>query len=204
MFVGMEQKTVLNELQRERNNDIITSFASDYSLRFVILQKITEKEVRLELEWTPDMLTTCNILFIKRNNFNIYKDITTFKIAEMLQIVNLDFQNESDVLSMSYQYINKLLMPMMSLYKNEVEKKTSTSEKNTANAIMRKMNELNFSIAQCQKTVTVQEVKLEIYPKIKEILAKQEKDKYLSNPELISAEDIAIMSEDVAKWNRDI
>lgn len=86
MFVGMEQKTVLNELQRERNNDIITSFASDYSLRFVILQKITEKEVRLELEWTPDMLTTCNILFIKRNNFNIYKDITTFKIAEMLQV----------------------------------------------------------------------------------------------------------------------
>ena len=52
--------------------------------------------------------------------------------------------------------------------------------------------------------MTVQEVKLEIYPKIKEILAKQEKDKYLNNPELISAEDLTIMSEDVAKWNRDI
>lgn len=37
-------------------------------------------------------------------------------------------------------------MPMMSLYKNEVEKKTSTSEKNTANAIMRKMNEVNKKI----------------------------------------------------------
>lgn len=86
MFLGMDQNALLEQLQRERNNEIISNFASDISLRFVILQKTTEKEVRLEVEWMPDMLSTSNILIIKRNNFTIYKDITAFKIAEMLQV----------------------------------------------------------------------------------------------------------------------
>jgi len=51
------------------------------------------------------------------------------------------------------------MMPMLSLYKIEFEKKP-TSDKNTFNNIMRKVNELNFSIAQCQEMVTVPEVKL--------------------------------------------
>ena len=118
MFLGLEQGQLLTELQRERNNEIITNFASDYSLRFVIMQKVTEKEVKLEVEWSGDMLTTTNILIIKRNNFSLYKDITAYKIAGMLQVVNLDFQNESDILNMSYQYINKLMMPVLGLYKN--------------------------------------------------------------------------------------
>ena len=75
MFLGLEQGQLLTELQRERNNEIITNFASDYSLRFVIMQKVTEKEVKLEVEWSGDMLTTTNILIIKRNNFSLYKDI---------------------------------------------------------------------------------------------------------------------------------
>lgn len=85
------------------------------------------------------MLSTANILLIKKKNFNIYKDITAFKIAEMIQTVNLDFQNESDPLNISFQYINKLLMPMLGLYKIEFEKK-STSDKNTFNNIMRKVS----------------------------------------------------------------
>lgn len=145
------------------------------------------------MEWVADMLSTTNILIIKRSNFSIYKDITPFKIAGMLQVVNLDFQNESDILNMSYQYINKLMMPMLGLYKNELEKKP-TADKNTFNNIMRKMNELNFSIAQCQDTVTVPEVKLEIYPKIKDVIAKKEKAKYLSDPELITGDDLNRMS----------
>jgi len=68
-------------------------------------------------------------------------------------------------------------MPMLGLYKNEFEKK-STSDKNTFNNIMRKVNELNFSIAQCQEMVTVPEVKLEINTKIKEIITKKMIEKY--------------------------
>jgi len=43
---------------------------------------------------------------------------------------------------------------------------------------MRKVNELNFSIAQCQEMVTVPEVKLEINTKIKEIITKKMIEKY--------------------------
>ena len=64
------------------------------------------------------MLGTTNVLVMKRSNFSLYKDITAFKVAGMLQIVNLDFQNEADILNMSYQYINKMMMPMLGLYKN--------------------------------------------------------------------------------------
>lgn len=91
----------------------------------------------------------------------------------MIQTVNLDFQNESDPLNISFHYINKLLMPMLSLYKIQFEKK-STSDKNTFNNIMRKVSELNFSIAQCQEMVTVPQIRLEISPKIKEIVSKKQ------------------------------
>ena len=85
------------------------------------------------------MLSACNILLIKKSNFNLFKDITQFKITEMIQVVNLDFQNESDPLNISYQYINKLMMPMLGLYRNDLQKK-STSDKNSFTNIMRKLN----------------------------------------------------------------
>jgi hypothetical protein len=108
----------------------------------------------VELEWVQEMLITCNILLIKKNNFNLDQEITSFKIAEMVQVVSLDFQNEQDPLSVSYQYINKLMIPLLSLYRIEFEKK-STSDKTAFGNIMRKVNELNFSFAQSQETSTV-------------------------------------------------
>lgn len=145
MFLEVEQDKLLSELRRERNSEHIASFANDYALRFIILQKNKEGDIRIEMEWIADMLSSCNILLIKKNNFNIYKDINIFKISEMLQIVNLDFQNESDPLNVSFQYINKLMMPMLGLYKNEFEKKP-TSDKNTFNNIMRKVNEVKIPL----------------------------------------------------------
>ena len=61
----------------------------------------------------------------------------------MMQIVNLDFSSESDPLNISFHYINKLMMPLLGLYKNEFEKK-STSDKNTFNNIMRKVSEVTL------------------------------------------------------------
>lgn len=52
--------------------------------------------------------------------------------------------------------------------------------------------------------VTVPEIKVDIHPKIKEIVAKKESDKYLENPDLITAEEATALGEDVLKWNRDI
>jgi hypothetical protein len=51
------------------------------------------------------------------------------------------------------------MMPLLGLYRNDFEKK-STSDKNSFTNIMRKVNELNFSFAQCQEMVTVPEVKI--------------------------------------------
>lgn len=86
-MLQVEQDKLASELARERNSDLVASFASDYALRFLVLQKTKEGEVRVETEWVGDMLTTTNILLIKKNNFNIYKDVTAFKVAEMLQVL---------------------------------------------------------------------------------------------------------------------
>ena len=85
-MLQVEQDKLTSELSRERNCELVASFASDYALRFLILQKTKEGEVRVETEWVGDMLATTNLLLIKKNNFNIYKDITAFKVAEMLQV----------------------------------------------------------------------------------------------------------------------
>lgn len=69
------------------------AFGTNFEIRFMILQKTKNNEVNVELEWTQDMLSNCNILLIKKSNFNLYKEITQFKITEMIQVVNLDFQN---------------------------------------------------------------------------------------------------------------
>jgi hypothetical protein len=58
----------------------------------------------------------------------------------MIHVINLDMQNESDPLNVSYQYINKLMMPILNLYKVESEKTKSTTDKNNLNNIMRKVN----------------------------------------------------------------
>lgn len=93
---------------------------------------------------------------------------------------------------------------MLSLYKSETEKTKSTSDKNTLNNIMRKVNELNFSISQCQDMVNVPEVRLEINPKVKDIIEKKEVEKYKANSDLITPEELQSICEDVAKWNRDM
>ena len=138
------------------------------------------------------MLTSCSVLLIKKSNFNLPKDVSAFKLAQMLQVVNLDFHAESDPLNVSFQYVNKLMMPLLGLYKNEFEKKT-TSDKTTFGNILRKVGELNFSIAQCQEMVTVPEVKLDVNQQVRETIARKEAEKILGNPDQLSAEEVARM-----------
>jgi hypothetical protein len=61
-------------------------FGSNYEVRFMIMQKSKEGNISIELEWTQEMLATCNILLIKKNNFNLFKDINQYKISEMVQV----------------------------------------------------------------------------------------------------------------------
>jgi hypothetical protein len=186
IFLQINPETLSAHLAIEKNTTNINIFANDSDIRFMILEREKEGRVNVELDWTPGTLRSSNVLFIKKNNFALVKDITIFKLSEMVQVINLDMQNESDPLNVSYQYINKLMMPMLNLYKAESEKTKSTSDKNTLNNIMRKVNELNFSISQCQDMVNVPEVRLEINSKVKEIVEKKEVEKYKANSDLIT------------------
>ena len=93
LFLQLDQKDIAAQLETEKNKSNIVAFASNYDIRFIILQRNREGKVNVELEWVQDMLSSTNILLMKRNNFNLYKEITPFKISEMVQVVNLDFQN---------------------------------------------------------------------------------------------------------------
>lgn len=136
----MNPESLTSQLAAEKNTTNINIFANDSDIRFMILGKEKEGKVNVELDWTPEMLRSTNVLLIKKNTFALVKDITIFKLSEMIQVINLDMQSESDPLNVSYQYINKLMMPMLNLYKSETEKTKSTSDKNTLNNIMRKVN----------------------------------------------------------------
>jgi hypothetical protein len=59
----------------------VSAFATNFDIRFMILQKNKQNDVKAELEWIQDMLSTTNILLIKKNNFNLYKGVTAFKIS---------------------------------------------------------------------------------------------------------------------------
>lgn len=136
----MNPESLTSQLAAEKNTTNINIFANDSDIRFMIVGKEKEGKVNVELDWTPEMLRSTNVLLIKKNTFALVKDITIFKLSEMIQVINLDMQSESDPLNVSYQYINKLMMPMLNLYKSETEKTKSTSDKNTLNNIMRKVN----------------------------------------------------------------
>lgn len=72
---------------------MIEQFGTDAQIRFMILSKDKTNKISIQMEWIQDILTECNVLIVKKNHFNLMKGITPFKIAEMLQVVSMDFQN---------------------------------------------------------------------------------------------------------------
>jgi len=138
-MLQLDQETLTSQLALEPNAKSIEQFASNYEIRFMILSKTNDSRVNVSMEWNQELLQQCNVLLVKKTHFNLVKGITAFKIAEMLQVVNMDFENESDPLNVSYQYINRFMMPLLGVYRNEYEKK-STSDKNSFNNIVRKVN----------------------------------------------------------------
>lgn len=52
--------------------------------------------------------------------------------------------------------------------------------------------------------VSVPEVRLELRPAVKDIVARKQVDKYLSEPDLLGLDELALVGEDVTRWNKDI
>jgi hypothetical protein len=89
----MNPDSLSTQLAVEKNTTNINIFANDSDIRFMIVGKEKEGKVNVELDWTPEMLRSTNVLLIKKNTFALVKDITIFKLSEMIQVINLDMQS---------------------------------------------------------------------------------------------------------------
>lgn len=92
---------------------------------------------------------------------------------------------------------------MLNVYKQEVEKK-SRIDQNSYGNLIKKANELNLTLIQCQQNVSVPEVKLDIEDEVRKLVKANEADKALENVDSLDPELIKKISEAVLKWNRDI
>jgi hypothetical protein len=81
MFLQINPESLSSHLSSQQNLNSIKQFANDFEVRFMILQKSKDGKVIVELDWGAEMLTSCNTLLIKKNNFAFVKDISAFKIS---------------------------------------------------------------------------------------------------------------------------
>ena len=140
---------------------------------------------------------------MKKGNFTLFKDMPRNKISEMVQVANINFEGEADPIGVSYGYVNKLMIPMLNAYKSEVDKKSKIDQNSFGN-LVKKANELNLTLVQCQQNVSVPEVKLEIDEEIRRVVKQNEVEKFVENSEQLDADMVKKLSDAVIKWNRDI
>jgi hypothetical protein len=172
-------------------------------VKFLVISRVQDNVIEVLDEWTPEMLKKNNVVVMKKNNFTIFKDMTRSKISEVVQVANLNFEGDADPVGLSYGYVNKLILPMLNAYKSEVDKKSKIDQNSFGN-LVKKANELNLTLVQCQQNVSVPEVKLDVAEEIQQIVKKNEVEKTLENTEVISADLLKKVSDGVVKWNRDI
>lgn len=139
--------------------NVIKTFAEDFSVKYLVVSKTDETKVEVKEEWAPAMLKRASIILVKKSNFSLVKGIPKTKINEMIHVANISFESDADPIGVSFNYVNKFVMPLLNAYKPEVDKK-STNDKNKYGALVKKVNELNLTLLQCQQNVSVPEVKL--------------------------------------------
>lgn len=52
LFLQIDQQSLASKLESEKNASNVSAFASNFDVRFIILQKDKQNEVKVELEWT--------------------------------------------------------------------------------------------------------------------------------------------------------
>lgn len=190
-------------MNKEASQNIIRRFASDFGVKYLVISRIQDSQIDVLDEWTPDMLKRNNVVVMKKGNFTIFKDMPKNKVSEMVQVANLNFEGDADPVGLSYGYVNRLIIPMLNAYKSEVDKKSKIDQNSFGN-LVKKANELNLTLVQCQQNVSVPEVKLEIAEEIQKIVKNNEVEKTIENAENMDADLLKKVSDGVVKWNRDI
>ena len=203
LLLSMEDNAFRAQLALPQNIQAIKAFASDFSAKYLVLSRVGDKDIHLSDEWSPDLLKRTSLILVKKSNFSLFKGIPRHKINDMVHVANLSSEADVDPIGVSYNYVNKFMIPLLNAYKPEVDKK-STNDKNTYGALVKKVNELNLTLLQCQQNVSVPEVKLEIPEDIKAIVKRGEADVVVDQPDKITEDLSKKLCDDVTKWNRDI
>ena len=169
----------------------------------MVVSLVSDNTIEVLDEWSPEVLKRNNVVVMKKGNFTLFKDMPRNKISEMVQVANINFEGEADPIGVSYGYVNKLMIPMLNAYKSEVDKKSKIDQNSFGN-LVKKANELNLTLVQCQQNVSVPEVKLEIDEEIRRVVKQNEVEKFVENSEQLDADMVKKLSDAVIKWNRDI
>lgn len=169
----------------------------------MVVSRVSDNTIEVLDEWSPEVLKRNNVVVMKKGNFTLFKDMPRNKISEMVQVANINFEGEADPIGVSYGYVNKLMIPMLNAYKSEVDKKSKIDQNSFGN-LVKKANELNLTLVQCQQNVSVPEVKLEIDEEIRRVVKQNEVEKFVENSEQLDADMVKKLSDAVIKWNRDI
>lgn len=203
LFMPVDEEQFRAQLLKEPSQATIKRFASDFSIKYLVLSRVADNTIEVLDEWSSELLKRNNVVVMKKGNFTLFKDMPRNKLSEMLQVANVNFEGEADPIGVSYGYVNKLMIPMLNAYKPEVDKKSKIDQNSFGN-LVKKTNELNLTLVQCQQNVSVPEVKLEIDEEIRRVVRQNEVEKFVENAEQLDADMIKRLSDSVIKWNRDI
>jgi hypothetical protein len=124
MFMPVDEELFRNQLLKEASQVVIKGFASDFAVKYLIISRSQDNVIEVLDEWSPELLKRNNIVVMKKGNFTIFKDMPRNKVSEMVQVANLNFEGDSDPIGVSYSYVNKLMIPMLNAYKQEIDKKS--------------------------------------------------------------------------------
>lgn len=87
----VDEELFKNQPQKESSQTVIRRFASDFSIKFIVIAHIQDNSIDVVDEWSPDMLKKSCVVIMKKGNFNLFKEMPKSKISEMVQVANLNF-----------------------------------------------------------------------------------------------------------------
>lgn len=198
----------------DKNQQTIQEFATDQKNKILVVSKFEEKEQQKEtisfsLEISTEHINSQCIAFIKRQVFQLSHGVQVNQFSSLLQIINLGYYGiDSNPIKINHIYVQNCFLPIFNAYKSEFDNKT-IQEKESYYSIIRKLNDLNISLLQCQQSVDVPEIVLVFDNRIKERVNKCKAENRVATTDdfvdLLDNENfIESLSSLVIKWTKDI
>ncbi|KRX03458.1 hypothetical protein PPERSA_02837 [Pseudocohnilembus persalinus] len=211
-LIDVDRDSFYKRIHEKQVQEQILDYCQQQKNKLLIISKISQEEgnqqINISLEANTEQTTQHSIAFIKRQNFLISKEQNPTEFLQLIQVINLGYYgHDTNPISINHLYVQNCFIPVFNAYKNSYDKRSS-SEKDQFQSLMKKINELNLALIQCQQNVDVPEIQLNINPVIKERIAQLKKeDKKISEDQfedLMTPEFIEQLVNCVNKWTRDV